>query len=58
MFDEDASNDIFVDLDAKRLGYDQRDTRTAEAGLEALELNDGTNKCIGRTFRPRLRSFL
>ena len=51
VFDEDASNDMFVDLDAKRLGYDQRDTWTTEVRIVALEFNDGTNECIGRTFR-------
>jgi len=56
--DEDASNDILVDLDAKRLRYDQRDPRTAKAGIAVLEFNDGTNECVGRTFRPRFRSLL
>ena len=51
VFDEDASNDMLVDLDAKRLGYDQCDPRTTEVRIVALEFNDGTNECIGRTFR-------
>ena len=58
MFDEDPSNDILVDLDAKRLRYDQCDPRTAKARVAALEFNDGANECDGRTFRPRFRSLL
>jgi hypothetical protein len=58
VFDADASNDMFADLDAKRVGYDWRDTRTTEAGIAALELNNGTNEFIRRTFRSGLRSFL
>ena len=58
VFDEDASNDMFVDLDAKRLGYDQCGPWTAEARIAALEFNDGTNECTGRTFRSRFCSLL
>ena len=58
VFDEDASDDMFVDLDAKRLGYAQCDPRTAEVRIAALEFNDGTNKCIGRTFRSGFCSLL
>ena len=58
MFDEDTSNDMFIDLDAKRLGYDQCDPRTSEVSIAALEFNDGTNKCTGRTFRSGFCSLL
>ena len=58
VFDEDASNDMLVDLDAKRLGYDRCDPWTAEVCIAALEFNDGTNKFIGRTFRSRFRFLL
>ncbi len=51
VFDECASNDMLVDLDTKRLGYNQCDPRTAEARIAALEFIDCTNECIGRTFR-------
>jgi len=54
----DASNEMLVDLGAKRLGYDQCDPRAAKVRIAALEFNDGTNKCNGRTFRSRFRFLL
>ncbi len=50
--DEAPSNDMFVDLNAKRLGYDQGDPRAAEVPSAALEFNDDTNQCIEGPLDP------
>ena len=54
MSDEHASNDILVNLDTKRLGYDQCNPRATEAWIAAFELNNGVNECLRGTLRAGL----
>lgn len=54
MFGQDASNDILVDLDTKRLGYDQRDPRATEAWIAAFKFDNEANELLRRTLWARL----
>ena len=58
MFDEDASDDVLVNLDTKSFRDDQCDPRATEAGIAAFELDNGVNEWFGWAFRSQLRSCL
>ena len=58
MFDQDAANDILINLDTEGFPDDQGDTRATEARIAVFELNNGLNEWFGRTFRSGLCSFL
>jgi hypothetical protein len=54
VFSQDASNDILVDLDTKRFGYDQRNPRTTEAWIAAFEFDNDANELLVRALGARL----
>jgi hypothetical protein len=58
VFDQDAPNDIPVNLDAERLRDDHCNAGTAEARIPAFNFNDGVNKWLGWALRPRFPAFL
>lgn len=58
MFNEDASNDMFVNIDTKTFRDNQGDLRAPEVPIAAFELNNGANEWLGWAFRTRLCSFL
>ena len=58
MLGENATNEVPVDLDAERGRDDQRDARTAEAGIAALELDDCVNEICGGSLGAGLAALL
>lgn len=54
VFDQDASNNILINLDTEGFPDDQGDARATEAWIAAFELNNGLDEWLGRTFRSGL----
>ena len=52
-FGKYPSYNVLIDIHAKSLGNDHRDSRTTKVWISALEFDDGMNQLFGGSFGSR-----